>query len=96
MNELLSQPPPNNKKELFTRLRLILDSDWEEMPAGVKRYKGSGAPGNYLEDLLGLKVGNQDIADVIGWEVKYFTEKTHLITLFHKEPSPEGIVGLDI
>lgn len=56
------------------------------------RSAGTGGPGNYLEDLLGLNVGNQDIADAIGWEVKYYTASTHLITLFHKEPRPENII----
>ena len=62
------------------------------MPAKVARYNGSGGPGCFLEDLIGLKAGNQDIADIIGWEVKYFTPQTNLITLFHKEPGPEGIM----
>ncbi len=92
MNKLLTLPVPTTKKELFARLRQIIDQDWQEMPIGVARYNGSGGPGNYLEDLIGLKTGNQDIADIIGWEVKYFTEKTNLITLFHKEPGPEGIL----
>lgn len=56
------------------------------------RYNGTGAPGCYLEDLIGLTAGNKDIADIVGWEVKFYTPKTHLITLFHKEPQPEGIM----
>ena len=48
--------------------------------------------GNFLEDLIGLKAGNQDIADIIGWEVKVFTPQTNFITLFHKEPGPAGIM----
>lgn len=62
------------------------------MPSDVKCYNGTGGPGNFLEDLLGLTAGNQDIADCVGWEVKYFTPKTSLITLFHKEPEPAGIM----
>ena len=62
------------------------------MPADVPRYNGTGGPGNYLEDLLGLTAGNKDIADIIGWEVKYISPQTNLITLFHKEPQPEGIM----
>lgn len=62
------------------------------MPSDVARYNGTGAPGNYLEDLIGLTAGNQDIADVVGWEVKFYTAKTHLVTLFHKEPQPDGIM----
>src|SRR4028119_383867 len=81
-------PPPNTKKELLARLREILKMDWLEMPA-TKRYNGTGAPGCYLEDLIGLTAGNKDIADIVGWEVKYYTPKTSLITLFHKEPTPK-------
>lgn len=92
MSELLQFPAPNNKKELFERLRTILKLGWTEMTADEKRYNGTGGPGCYLEDLLGLKVGNQDIADVVGWEVKYFTPKTHLITLFHKEPDSKTVL----
>ncbi len=40
----------------------------------------------------GLSVGNQDIADSIGWEIKYYTSETHLITLFHKEAQPPNIM----
>jgi len=77
---------------MLKRLREILNAGWLEMPLDVPRYNGTGGPGNYLEDLLGLTSGNQDIADCVGWEVKFFTPKTSLITLFHKEPEPAGIL----
>lgn len=92
MNNLIYFPAPNNKKELFARLREIIKLGWQEMPATVARYNGTGAPGNFLEDLIGLTAGNQDIADVVGWEVKFYTAKTHLVTLFHKEPQPDGVM----
>lgn len=88
----LNQPAPLNKGQMVIRLREILKSGWSEMPGDVLRYNGTGAPGNFLEDLLGLTSGNQDIADCVGWEVKFFTPKTSLITLFHKEPEPAGIM----
>lgn len=91
MSGLLRRPAPTDKKQLFSRMREILALDWQTMPTDA-RYNGTGGPGNFLEDLIGLTAGNQDIADIIGWEVKYFTAKTNLITLFHKEPEPEGIV----
>ena len=84
--------PPQTKNQLLARLREILKAGWLEMPADVKRYNGTGGPGNYLEDLLGLTAGNKDIADIVGWEVKFFTPKTSLMTLFHKEPEPAGIM----
>lgn len=89
---LNSLNPPKSKKELFERLRVILTHGWYEMPTDVARYNGSGGPGNYIEDLLGLNCGNQDIPDSAGWEIKYYTDQTNLITLFHKEPQPEGIM----
>ncbi len=89
---LLNNPVPVNRAALYSRLREILALGWQEMPAGVARYKGTGGPGNFLEDLIGLKAGNQDIADVLGWEVKYYTPKTTFVTLFHKEAEPFGIM----
>ena len=57
------------------------------------RYGGTGAPGMFLEDLLGLKAGSADIPDSLGWELKWYTERTHLLTLFHKEADgPRGIM----
>ncbi|HXQ36695.1 MAG TPA: MvaI/BcnI family restriction endonuclease [Anaerolineales bacterium] len=57
------------------------------------RYVGTGAPGIYLEDLLGLTTGNKDIPDNLGFELKFYTKATNLITLFHKEPQPAGVVA---
>lgn len=88
---LLNSPAPLTKKDLFARMQQIIKLGWRTMPAKA-RYNGTGGPGNWLEDLIGLKTGNQDIADVIGWEVKFYTPKTHYITLFHKEPQPEGVM----
>lgn len=92
MSLALGGPPPQTKKQLLARLREIIKAGWMVMPADVARYNGTGGPGNFLEDLLGLTTGNQDIADCIGWEVKYSTPKTSLMTLFHKEPEPAGIL----
>lgn len=64
---------------------------WQDMPA-TSRYNGTGGAGNYLEDLIGLKTGNQDIADIIGWEVKFYTPQTNYVTLFHKEPGPPDVM----
>jgi len=82
--------PPKTNKELFERLNIIVRHGKYEMP--VIRYSGTGGAGLYLEDLLGLTTGNKDIPDSLGWELKYYTRQTNLITLFHKEPKPEGIV----
>ena len=84
------EEPPRTKKELFDRILEVVRGGPYEMP--TTPYSGTGAPGRYLEDLLGLQAGNQDIPDSVGWEVKYYTSKTNLVTLFHKEPKPEGIM----
>ena len=56
-------------------------------------YGGTGAPGTFLEDLLGLRAGALDIPDSLGWELKWYTHKTSLLTLFHKEADgPEAIM----
>ena len=83
--------PPKTGKELFERLVNVVQQSPHEMPH-QSRYNGTGAPGNFLEDLLGLTAGNADIPDSLGWELKYYTPQTHLVTLFHKEPKPAGIM----
>lgn len=82
--------PPKNKTELFQRLNAIIHHDEYELPK--QGFGGSGGPGMYLEALLGLTTGNLDIPDSQGFELKYYSARTNLITLFHKEPSPPGIV----
>ncbi len=76
--------PPRNRDQLFNRIRAAIDHGPYHMPEG-SRYQGSGAPGMFLEDLLGLKAGSMDIPDALGWEMKWFSDRTSLITLFHKE-----------
>jgi hypothetical protein len=81
--------PPKTMKELFARLNQIIQHGEYVMPAS---YRGTGAPGLFLEDLLGLPNTNKDTPDAGEWEIKYYTRKTALITLFHKEPSPRDVV----
>lgn len=83
-------PPPTTKRELFDRLIEIVRHGPYDMP--MERYSGTGGPGLFLEDLLGLTTGNRDVPDTLGWELKFYTTDTGLITLFHKEPRPEGIM----
>lgn len=86
---LITVVPPKNKRELFERLTEIVQHGLYEMPV---RYGGTGGPGTYLEHLLGLTTGNKDIPDSRGWELKFYSKGTNLITLFHKEPQPTGII----
>ena len=61
-----------------------MPKEWRELP-DERRYNGTGGPGNYLEDQLGVQAGNMDIADTLGWELKWYTPKTNLLTLFHQQ-----------
>lgn len=84
--------PPTTKREMVSRLRNLLEVGWLEMPYDVPRYNGTGGPGNFLEDMLGLTAGSKDIPDCIGWEVKWCSPQTALITLFHKEADDSKIM----
>ena len=79
------------KAELFARLRAVLRERKYTMPDRAP-YKGSGAPGVFLENLLELSASNQDIPDAGGWEIKFHSQTTNLVTLFHKTPEPKGIM----
>lgn len=68
------------------RLEEILAVGVHEIPSG-QRFEGTGAPGLYLEHLLGLKTSNVDVPDAGAWEVKYSSGNS-LVTLFHKDPYP--------
>ncbi len=76
---------PKTKKELLTRLPGVLNGEWREIPAVAGR--GTGAPGNFLEQLLGAEGANKAMADTVGVEVKYHSNgrKGSLLTLLHQE-----------
>ncbi len=82
--------PPKSKRELFECVRAVIAHGWYDLPS---KYGGTGGPGMFLEDLLGLTAGAMDIPDAVGWELKWYTKKTTLVTLFHKEANgPEAIM----
>ena len=84
--------PPKNKRELFGRVQQLIQHGWYEMP-DESPYRGTGAPGLYLEYLLGLDPGNADLPDAVGWELKWCSPRTSLVTLFHKEADgPQAIM----
>ena len=77
-------------RHVFERLRQVLQTCEYEIPRGMG-FEGTGAPGLYLEHLLGLTTSNQDIPDEGSWELK-FSSGNSLLTLFHKEASPRGTI----
>lgn len=74
--------------DLYARLRGVLERGWVKIP-DRHGYRGTGAPGNMLEELLGLKTSNLDTPDAGKWEIK-FHSRTALLTLFHLEAKPPG------
>ena len=76
------------KRHLVERLQQVLKTREHEIPMGMG-FEGTGAPGLYLEHLLGLTTSNKDVPDEGSWEIKYSSGNS-LVTLFHKEPYPRG------
>jgi len=74
--------------DLYARLRGVLKRGWIPMP-DYPGYRGTGAPGKILEELLGVDGGNLDIPDAGRWEIK-FHSRNSLLTLFHLEGEPKG------
>ena len=65
---------------------------WIAIPAD-RAFNGNGAPGDFLEHLLGGSRNNRDSPDLNDWEIKFHGGNA-LLTLFHKEPQPRGISRL--
>ncbi len=77
--------PPPSQRILFEKIIALIGHGWYEMP---DTYRGTGAPGIFLEDQLGLTRGPkpEDWPDASGWELKWWTARTQYLTLFHKSP----------
>ena len=81
---------PRSSSAAFSEIRRILAMGWIDIP-DQKSFRGTGAPGRLLEHLLGIKENNQDSPDLMDWEIKFHGGNA-LITLFHKDPEPRGIM----
>lgn len=79
---------PNSAKIVFPVVKDILKLGIIDIP---DQFQGTGAPGNTLEYLLDVKVNNNDSPDLKDWEIKFHGGQS-LLTLFHKDPSPRGIM----
>lgn len=87
---LLDAKLPKSATATFQKIQEVLDMRCINIPQ-EKAYNGSGGPGRLLEDLLGISANNKDAPDLNDWEIK-FHGGTALITLFHKDPEPRGIM----
>jgi hypothetical protein len=81
--------PPSSRAS-FRKITDILRAGVMEFPE--TGYGGNGGPGRMLEDLLGVAENNADSPDLADWEVKFHGGRS-LLTLFHKEPQPRGIIN---
>jgi hypothetical protein len=82
--------PPKSSTASFSIIKKIIEHGPYEIP-NDKTFNGNAAPGDYLESLFGGTKNNRDSPDLQDWEVK-FSGGNALLTLFHKEPSPRGII----
>lgn len=89
---LVKPTQPRTGTASFKKIAEILKTGTWEFPNDGK-YNGSGGPGRYLEDLLGIKANNADAPDLADWEIKFHSGSS-LLTLFHKDPEPTGIIRL--
>ena len=80
---------PGSSKNIFFLIQEIVRMGEVEIPL---QFNGAGAPGNTLEFLLGVKQNNFDAPDFNDWEVKFHGGGS-LLTLFHKDPQPTGILN---
>jgi hypothetical protein len=92
MSKLVKSAQPRTGTASFKKIVEILKAGTWEFPKDGK-YNGSGGPGRLLEDLLGIKANNCDSPDLADWEIK-FHGGSSLLTLFHKDPEPRGIIRL--
>lgn len=78
-----------SKEELIEDFKRIETLGWIE---NTSRQTNDGAPGNKLEDLLGIPENNLPIPNAAEWELKTQRDDTSsLLTLFHMEPSPRAL-----
>lgn len=82
--------PPKTFTASAKEIKKIIAMGWIDIPP-EKKFNGNAAPGDYLEHLLGGKKNNRDSPDLNDWEVK-FHGGTALLTMFHKEPQPRGVM----
>lgn len=87
---LVNPKLPRSSATAFAEIKRILNMGWVDIP-DEKSYRGTGAPGRLLEHLLGIEENNQDSPDLMDWEIKFHGGRA-LITLFHKDPEPRGIM----
>lgn len=80
---------PQSSTKAFKVIQEIIRMGTVDIPP---QFKGAGASGNTLEYLLNLTQNNFDSPDLHDWEIKFHGGNS-LLTLFHKDPQPRGIMN---
>lgn len=88
--KMVQATQPRSATACFKKITEILQAGVWEFPEDGK-YNGAGGPGRLLEDILGIKANNVDSPDLKDWEIKFHSGSS-LLTLFHKDPEPRGII----
>lgn len=91
MRKLVATELPKSSTAVFKSVTDIIKRGWIDVP-DEKSFRGTGTQGRLFEHLLDIKENNSDTPDHNGWEIKTHQGGT-LITLFHKEPEPKGILN---
>jgi len=81
---------PRSFTNAFNIIQEIISLGWVEIPP---KFQGAGAPGNTLEYLVDVEENNRDSPDLEDWELKFHGGTSSLLTLFHKDPEPRGILN---
>ena len=68
----MTPPAPANRRQLFDAIAALTRSGWHD----ITGYGGTGGPGVYLEHELGFDPGSADRPDALGWELKWYTDRT--------------------
>lgn len=80
------------KASLKADLREIAERGWIQSHKDTSIKNNDGAPGNLLENLLGIEENNLPLANANEWELKVQRSTTQsLLTLWHSEPSPRAM-----
>jgi len=90
--KLATSKAPNSYSKAAEKIKEIISLGWVDIP-DASSYRGHGTAGRMIEFLLDLKENNNDSPDLFDWEIKTHGGGPSLITLFHKEPEPQGIMN---
>lgn len=92
IKRLVPSKVPKSFNAAAEKIKEIISMGWIDIP-DASSYRGHGTPGRMIEFLLDLKENNNDSPDLFDWEIKTHGGGPSLITLFHKEPEPQGIMS---